>query len=110
MQRSADYINAKYGAGSVECRIKDSYFNMLEVIKPHMHVVARAMQAYRAVGIEPYAKAIRGGTDGCKLSYMGLPCPNIATGGMNFHGRFECIAVQDMDTMSAMLAELLAAK
>ena len=105
--RIAEYMNAKYGEGTVEYAVKDSYYNMREVIEPHMHIIRRAENAYRAVGVEPYAKPIRGGTDGSKLSFMGLPCPNLATGGMNYHGRFECIAVQDMDRMTDMLVALL---
>ena len=105
--RIAEYMNAKYGEGTVEYAVKDSYYNMCEVIEPHMHIIRRAENAYRAVGVEPYAKPIRGGTDGSRLSFMGLPCPNLATGGMNYHGRFECIAVQDMDRMTDMLVALL---
>ena len=103
----ADFMNAKYGAGTVEYAVKDSYYNMRSLVEPHMHIIRRAEAAYRSVGVQPYAKPIRGGTDGCKLSYQGLPCPNLATGGMNYHGRFECIAVQDMDTISDMLYALL---
>lgn len=105
--RIAEYMNAKYGAGTVEYGMKDSYYNMREKIEPHMHIIRRAEAAYRAVGVTPYAKPIRGGTDGCRLSFEGLPCPNLATGGMNFHGRFECIAIQDMDIMTDMLYALL---
>ena len=105
--RIADALNEKYGPGTVDCAIRDSYFNMREVIEPHMHIVRRAEAAYRAVGIAPYAKPIRGGTDGAHLSFEGLPCPNLATGGMNYHGRFECIAVQDMDVMTDVLFHLL---
>ena len=103
----ADFMNAKYGKGTVEYAVKDSYYNMRQWVAPHMHIVHRAEAAYRAVGVEPFAKPIRGGTDGCKLSYEGLPCPNLATGGMNYHGRFECIAVQDMDIITDMLYHLL---
>ena len=105
--RIASYMNEKYGAGTVEPIVKDSYYNMRELVEPHMHIIRRAEKAYRAVGVEPIAKPIRGGTDGCKLSYEGLPCPNLATGGMNYHGRFECIAVQDMDKMAEMLFALV---
>ncbi|MBP3653437.1 MAG: peptidase T [Clostridia bacterium] len=105
--RIASYMNEKYGAGTVEPIVKDSYYNMRELVEPHMHIIRRAEKAYRAVGVEPFAKPIRGGTDGCKLSYEGLPCPNLATGGMNYHGRFECIAVQDMDKMAKMLFALV---
>jgi tripeptide aminopeptidase len=72
-----------------------------------MDIVTRAERAYRAAGVEPFHEAIRGGTDGARLSYMGLPCPNIATGGMNFHGRFECIAVEDMDVMAQVIVNIV---
>ena len=108
--RIAAYMNEKYGAGTVECNVRDSYYNMREVIEPRMDIIRRAEKAYRAVGVEPFEKPIRGGTDGSRLSFMGLPCPNLATGGMNYHGRFECIAVQDMDKMAEMLVQLLTLK
>ena len=107
VERIAAYMNEKYGAGTVECNVQDSYYNMREVIEPRMDIIRRAEAAYRAVGVAPFEKPIRGGTDGSKLSFMGLPCPNLATGGMNYHGRFECIAVQDMDKMAEMLVALL---
>ena len=106
----AALLNEKYGPGSVECEIRDSYYNMREIIEQHPHVIRRAEAAYRAAGIEPFAVPIRGGTDGSRLSFDGLPCPNLATGGMNFHGRFECIAAQDMDAMAAVLYQLLIMK
>ena len=108
--RIAAYMNEKYGAGTVECNVQDSYYNMREVIEPRMDIIRRAEAAYRAVGVTPFEKPIRGGTDGSKLSFIGLPCPNLATGGMNYHGRFECIAVQDMDKMAEMLVALLTLK
>ena len=108
--RIAAYMNEKYGAGAVECNVQDSYYNMREVIEPRMDIIRRAEAAFRAVGVTPFEKPIRGGTDGSKLSFMGLPCPNLATGGMNYHGRFECIAVQDMDAMADMLVALLTLK
>ena len=108
--RIAAYMNEKYGAGAVECSVQDSYYNMREVIEPRMDIIRRAEAAYRAVGVTPFEKPIRGGTDGSKLSFMGLPCPNLSTGGMNYHGRFECIAVQDMDAMADMLVALLTLK
>ena len=107
VERIAAYMNEKYGAGTVECNVQDSYYNMREVIEPRMDIIRRAEAAYRAVGVTPFEKPIRGGTDGSRLSLMGLPCPNLATGGMNYHGRFECIAVQDMDKMDEMLVALL---
>lgn len=107
--RVADYLNAKYGDGTVEAKVVDSYYNMREVIEEHMHIVERAQTAYRACGIEPYTVPVRGGTDGCRLSFMGLPCPNISTGGMGGHGRMECVAVQDMDVMVNVLQKIVEA-
>jgi len=101
------YLNGKYGEGTVEVTVTDSYFNMRREIEPHMEIIHRAEAAYRKAGIEPFYEAIRGGTDGARLTYMGLLCPNLATGGMNFHGRFECIAVQDMDIMANTLMHLV---
>ena len=106
-QAIADYMNAKHGENTVECNIKDSYYNMREMIKPHMEIIDRAERAYRAAGVEPFTKPIRGGTDGARLSFMGLPCPNLGTGGMNYHGRFECIAVEDMDVMVDTICHLV---
>lgn len=106
-QDVAAYLNGKYGAGTVEVEIKDSYYNMREMIEPRMEIVRRAEAAYRAVGVEPWSEPIRGGTDGARLTFMGLPTPNLATGGMNCHGRFECVAVEDMDAMTDVLVHLL---
>ena len=108
--KNAEALNRKYGEGTVDVQIVDSYFNMKEALKDHMHVVRRAEDAFRAVGVEPFAEPIRGGTDGCRLSYMGLPCPNLPTGGLNAHGRHELIAIEDMDKMVEMLVELVRAK
>ena len=106
-QDIAAWLNGKYGAGTVEVQLKDSYYNMRELIEPRMEIVERANAAYRAVGVEPWSEPIRGGTDGAMLTFKGLPCPNLATGGMNCHGRFECVAVEDMDTMAEMLVRLV---
>ena len=103
------YLNGKYGEGTVEAKAVDSYYNMREVLEPYMYIVERAEEAYRKVGLEPFSRPVRGGTDGCRLSFMGLPCPNLATGGMGAHGRRECVAVQDMDKMVDMLMELVRA-
>ena len=103
----ADFLNAKYGEGTIEAKVVDSYYNMREVIEQHMEIVERAENAYRAMGIEPYTVPVRGGTDGCRLSFMGLPCPNLSTGGMNGHGLTECVAVQDMDTMVDVLQKIV---
>ncbi|MDO4865781.1 MAG: peptidase T [Clostridia bacterium] len=106
-QNIAAYLNGKYGPGAVEVEVKDSYYNMRELIEERMDIVERANAAYRAVGVEPWSEPIRGGTDGARLTFMGLPCPNIATGGMNCHGRFECVAIEDMDLMTDMLVHLV---
>ena len=97
----------KYGEGVVEVEVKDSYSNMREIIEQHMHTITLAQKAYEAIGVPFFAVPIRGGTDGARLSYMGLPCPNLATGGMNYHGRYECIPVQDMDKVVDMLEKLV---
>lgn len=107
MAAAAQFLNEKYGQGAVELTVKDSYFNMREKIEPCMHIVERAKRAMVAVGMIPRAVPVRGGTDGARLSFMGLPCPNLCTGGENFHGRFEYIPVEDMELCVKMLVELL---
>nr|MBQ8243898.1 peptidase T [Oscillospiraceae bacterium] len=107
MAAAAAYINAKYGAGTLELTIRDSYFNMRKCIEPVMFVVDRAKEAMRKAGMHPVEVPIRGGTDGAKLSYEGLPCPNLCTGGENYHGRFEFIPVEDMEKCVQMLVALL---
>ena len=92
----ADLLNTKYGAGTVVAEITDSYFNMKEKILPHMHLIDNACLAMEQAGVEPKVCPIRGGTDGARLSYEGLPCPNLFTGGYNFHGRYEYIPLEDM--------------
>ncbi len=106
MTAAAEFLNQKYGEGTVMLTLQDSYYNMREKIEPCMYVVERAMRAMKAVGMEPVAVPIRGGTDGARLSYMGLPCPNLCTGGENYHGRFEYIPVEDMDACTRMLVEI----
>lgn len=107
MTAAADFLNAKYGPGTVELTIRDSYFNMKTCIEPVMYVVERAKKAMAAVGMSPREVPIRGGTDGARLSYEGLPCPNLCTGGENYHGRFEYIPVEDMELCVRMLVEIL---
>ena len=107
MESAAAYIKAKYGEGAMELTISDSYFNMKQCIEPCMYVVERAMKAMAAVGMKPESLPIRGGTDGARLSYEGLPCPNLCTGGENFHGRFEMIPIEDMEKCVDMLVELV---
>lgn len=107
MTAAAEFMNRKYGEGTVELTVKDSYFNMRKCIEPHMYVVERAKAAMKAVGMEPEEVPIRGGTDGARLSYEGLPCPNLCTGGENYHGRFEFIPVEDMESCVDMLEHIL---
>ncbi len=107
MRHAAQQLNKRYGKGTVELIIKDSYYNMREKIEPCMHIVERATAAMQAVGIQPKTVPIRGGTDGARLSYEGLPCPNLCTGGENFHGRYEYIPVEDMELVVKLLVQLL---
>lgn len=101
------YLNAKHGEGTVTVSIKDSYFNMKEKVEPHMHLIENAEKAMRKIGVEPLVVPIRGGTDGARLSFMGLPCPNLCTGGHNFHGRYEYIPVQSMEKTVELLLEIV---
>lgn len=103
------YLNDKYGEGTFELSLKDNYFNMKEKIVNHMEIVDRAEAAMKTVGVEPIIVPIRGGTDGARLSFMGLPCPNLSTGGHNFHGRYEYIPVQSMEKMVQILQEIIKA-
>ncbi len=107
MVAAAEYINKKYGEGTLELSLQDSYFNMKKCIEPVMYVVDRAKAAMKAVGMDAHEVPIRGGTDGARLSYEGLPCPNLCTGGENFHGRFEFIPVEDMEKCVEMLIKIL---
>ena len=107
MAAAAAYINAKYGEGTLDLEVRDSYFNMKQCIEPVMYIVERAKEAMAAVGMKPAEVPIRGGTDGARLSYEGLPCPNLCTGGENFHGRFEYIPVEDMELCVSMLVKIL---
>ncbi len=106
-QKITDYLNEKYGEGTVELQLKDSYFNMLEQIRPHFQLVEKARAAFCAHDIEPLELPVRGGTDGARLSYKGLPCPNLCAGGHNFHGRFEYVPIQSMDKIVEVLLTLV---
>ena len=103
----AEFLNGKYGEGTVEVEIKDSYRNMLEKIKPHFHLVETARKATRMAGLEPEEIPVRGGTDGAMLSWKGLPCPNLGTGGFNFHGVCECITAERMDRCTEILLNII---
>lgn len=96
MKKTCDFMNEKFGQGVVTLELKDQYFNMREKVEPVYHVVEKAVEAMKLAGVKPKVKPIRGGTDGARLSYMGLPCPNIFAGGLNFHGKFEFVPVETM--------------
>lgn len=100
-----DFLNKKYG-DIITIEVSDSYYNMKEKIEPHMEIIDLAAKSMRELGIEPNIKPIRGGTDGAKLSYKGLPCPNIFTGGYNFHGRFEFIPTESMKLASKLIVKI----
>lgn len=102
----AEFLNQKYGDESVEVVMNDSYYNMRKMIEPHMFLIDYAKEVMVELGIEPIITPIRGGTDGARLSFMGLPCPNLCTGGENFHGKFEYISVQAMEKVWEMLVKL----
>ena len=105
---AAEYMNSRYGAGTVKADVRDSYFNMREIILDNFHLVENARQAYRNLGIDLLPPdPVRGGTDGATLSFRGLPCPNLSTGGHNMHGRYEYIAAESMDTMVEVCREIL---
>lgn len=101
------YLNGVYGKGTFEAEISDSYYNMKEKILPFMHIVDNAVNAMKSCGVEPIIVPIRGGTDGARLSFEGLPCPNLSTGGANFHGVHEFIPVQSMEKMVDVLIKLM---
>ncbi|MBU5293004.1 peptidase T [Anaerosalibacter bizertensis] len=105
IRKVVDFLNDKYG-DIINIEIEDSYYNMKEKIEPHMEIVELAKKSMLDIGVEPDIKPIRGGTDGARLSYMGLPCPNIFTGGYNFHGRFEFIPTESMKLASQLIVKI----
>lgn len=110
---AADFLNQRYGAGTVEAETKDIYYNMREKIEPVYHIVETASEAMRSLGIEPIIVPVRGGTDGSRLSFMGLPCPNLFTGGLYAHGRYECVPTRSLEMATEVvkkIATLVASK
>ena len=107
LQQVTNAINAKYGEGTVELAVREQYRNMAEKIKPCFHLIDNAVTAAQTIGLSPKVVPIRGGTDGARLSFMGLPCPNLGTGGYAFHGPFEHITAEGMDAVVAMLHEII---
>ncbi len=105
--------NAEYGEGTATLELRDQYYNMREKIEPVMHIIDTAFHAMEEAGVTPKVKPIRGGTDGAQLSFKGLPCPNIFAGGLNFHGRYEFVPIQNMEKAMKVIvkiAELVASK
>lgn len=107
LQKITDALNEKYGVGTVTLKTQESYLNMLEVIEQHPEVVDIAKKAIKNVGLEPLSRPVRGGTDGARLSFMGLPCPNLGTGGYGFHGPFEHVTVEGMETAVSVIKEIV---
>ncbi|MCQ2435631.1 MAG: peptidase T [Clostridia bacterium] len=103
----AEKLNSEYGDGTVELKMSDSYYNMREMIEPNMFIVDRARDAMTQCGVTPNVVPIRGGTDGARLSFMGLPCPNLCTGGENFHSRFEFVSCESMEKISDILTAII---
>lgn len=106
-KRVCDFLNEKYGAGTIKVQINDNYYNMKEKVEPHMHLIDNAKKAMEELGITPIISPIRGGTDGARLSYMGLPCPNLCTGGDNYHGKYEYVSVNAMEKTVEILLKII---
>ena len=108
IRRCADFINAKYGEGTATVEVRHQYYNMRKQVEPHYHIVEKAIRAMEMEGIKPKVQPIRGGTDGANLSFMGLPCPNIFAGGLNFHGKMEFLPLENMEAASRVIINLMA--
>lgn len=106
MWAAVDLLNQKYGDGVLTLTLKDQYFNMRKMVEPHPQVIDKAMKAMEQAGVKPLVRPIRGGTDGARLSFMGLPCPNLFTGGMNFHGKFEYCSLTSMQRAEQVILNL----
>jgi len=106
MQCAVDFINVKYG-NIVTLDMKDQYYNMREQVEPHFHIVEKAIKAMEMAGVKPKVQPIRGGTDGARLSFMGLPCPNIFAGGLNFHGKMEFVPVESMEKAVEVIKNII---
>ena len=107
LRRCVDFINAKYGEGTASVEIRHQYYNMRKQVEPHYHIVEKAIKAMEMEDIKPKVQPIRGGTDGANLSFMGLPCPNIFAGGLNFHGKFEWVSIQSMEKASKVVLNII---
>lgn len=107
MQQCVDFINAKYGEGTAVANIRHQYYNMRKEVEPHYHIVEKAIKAMEMEGIKPKVQPIRGGTDGANLSFMGLPCPNIFAGGLNFHGKMEFVPLENMEAAAKVILNII---
>ena len=107
VRRCVDFINAKYGEGTATADIRHQYYNMRKQVEPHYHIVEKAVKAMEMEGIKPKVQPIRGGTDGANLSFMGLPCPNLFAGGINFHGKMEFVPLESMQAASKVILNLV---
>ena len=106
MTSCVDFLNTKYG-NIITLELKDQYYNMREEVEPHYHIIDKAVKAMELAGIKPNIKPIRGGTDGARLSFMGLPCPNLFAGGHNFHGKLEFVPVESMEKAVQVILNLI---
>lgn len=107
MQQCVDFINSKYGEGTATAEIRHQYYNMRKQVEPHYHVVEKAVKAMEMAGVKPHIQPIRGGTDGANLSFMGLPCPNIFAGGLNFHGKMEWVPLESMQKATQVILGII---
>ena len=107
VRRCVDFINAKYGEGTATTDIRHQYYNMRKQVEPHYHIIEKAIRAMEMEGIKPKVQPIRGGTDGANLSFMGLPCPNLFAGGLNFHGKMEFVPLENMEAASKVILNLV---
>ena len=107
ISKVADFINAKYGEGTVKLDLKDQYYNMREQVEPHYHIIDKAVKAMEMAGVKAKIQPIRGGTDGANLSFKGLPCPNIFAGGLNFHGKMEFVPLESMGKASEVILNII---
>lgn len=107
-RKAAAYMNEKYGEHTIVCTITDSYANMRQIIEKDLSIIENVKEAMKELGLEPKSEAIRGGTDGARLTYDGLPCPNLGTGGYNYHGKYEYASIQEMETSVRLLKKIIA--
>ena len=108
LEQAVQDVRSAHPKAQIQLELRDSYHNMAGQLKDCMHLIDNAREAARLAGVESFTHPIRGGTDGARLSYMGLPCPNLGTGGFNFHGPYECISVEGMDSAVAILRNIVA--